>query len=114
MNKDFEEVDSDMDNDSKNKKGFVGMSCSETELLVDDYIDAELSELDALRFERHVANCSSCREILRDTQRVVRTARLLSERPVSPAVSSRLRERLQQELGISLNQERKPHLSLVD
>ncbi len=103
-----------MDNDSKTSIGFVGMSCSETELLVDDYIDAELSELDALRFERHVANCTSCREILRDTERVVATARMLSQRPVSPAVSARLRERLQQELGIKLSHEKKPRLSLVD
>jgi len=106
--------DSEMDNDSKRTIGFVGMSCSETELLVDDYVDSELNEIDTRRFERHVSSCSGCAEILQDTERVLSAARMLAERPISPAVSERLRARLREELGISLATNKKPRLSLVE
>ena len=103
-----------MDNESKDTAACViGMSCAEIELLVDDYIDGDLSELDSKRFERHVQNCAICQEIVTDCRRVVETAKLLADRPVPPAVSQRLRATLQEELGLRIAPAR-PRLSLVD
>jgi anti-sigma factor RsiW len=103
-----------MDSDKYEILSGRGMSCTEIELLVDDYVDGELNEIDSRRFERHTTNCATCGELLRDCRRVVETARRLAERPVPPSVSERLRVRLQQELGLSLATVRGPRLSLIE
>jgi anti-sigma factor RsiW len=102
-----------MDKKESTKFGSGPMPCSEIELLVDDYVDGELSSLEAKRYERHLEQCDACRELVSDCLLIVKTARTLAERPVPPAVSHRLRQRLQHELGLSISPNR-PRLSLVD
>ncbi len=75
------------------------LSCSEVELLLDDYIDGELDEKIRSRVDKHLAGCDSCAALVLDCRRLIEVARTLANEPVPASVSRRLRERLAQETG---------------
>ncbi|MCB0324368.1 MAG: zf-HC2 domain-containing protein [Bdellovibrionales bacterium] len=106
-------MDNEKSSDTVRSATMLMLSCNEAELLLDEYLDDELSELDRRRFERHLETCDECAALVRDCRHIVETAKLLVDRPVPPAVSQRLRARLQEELGVTVAAP-KPSLSLVE
>jgi anti-sigma factor RsiW len=59
------------------------MSCHEVEALLDAYVDEELSPDERLRVERHLADCSACRETTDEIRSLVDAASKLP-RGISP------------------------------
>lgn len=101
-----------MDSDRKSFLERRGLSCSEVEELLDSYIDAEMSPPLTFRFEQHLESCELCRSLVSDCQHIVTMARSLSEAPIPPMVSLRLREALRERVNYD-NQASKPTLTLV-
>ena len=101
-----------MDNDRKSFLERRGLSCGEVEELIDSYIDSEMSPPHAARFEQHLERCEYCRALVSDCQHIVSMAKTLSEAPMPPGVSMRLREALRDRVGYD-SQKTQPHLTLV-
>ena len=88
-----------MDTDRKSFLERRGLSCAEVEELIDSYIDAEMSPPMAARFEHHLECCEYCSSLVSDCQHIVSMAKTLSETPIPPMVSMRLREALRERVG---------------
>ena len=60
------------------------MSCHDVEILLDGYVDGELSPDERLRVQRHLADCAACRAAVDETRSLVAAASELP-REISPA-----------------------------
>jgi len=88
-----------MEDRDESQSGDRMLTCSQIELLLDDYVNNELDDVLRLQFERHLARCESCAGLVYDCQRIVEVARTLADEPIPTAVSRRLRQRLAEETG---------------
>ena len=74
------------------------MICSETQRLLDAYVDSELDLRGALEIEEHLARCPACgaeEKSLRELQESARTN--LTRYPMPPGFEARLRAALRAE-----------------
>jgi len=74
------------------------MSCSEIDILLDDYVDGELGSVERRQVEAHVASCAGCRGALEELRRLQHAVRALPrglppERDLLPGVRSGVRRR---------------------
>ena len=51
----------------------ITITCREIVELMTDYLEARLSDEDRLSFERHIAQCSPCRDYLQQLRMTIRT-----------------------------------------
>lgn len=84
------------------------LSCDHFELLIDDYLDAELNEESLAAVEAHAENCPHCESLLQVAEHLRTQARLLADKPIPSAVSQRLRAVLKEKLNHELPPERTP------
>lgn len=74
------------------------MNCQEMRGLVDAYIDGELDTVNTLKFEQHLAECASCRNICENYQRVHGAVRAQMPYHALPGgVEDRIRTKLRPE-----------------
>lgn len=89
------------------------LKCSDVEELVDCYLDGEMITPLVERYEGHLEQCETCRDLIDDCRHLVRFARTLNDtRPIPEDIQSRLRVVLKQEVGFESSRS-KPKLSLV-
>jgi hypothetical protein len=74
------------------------MSCSEIDILLDDYVDGDLGSVERRQVEAHVASCAGCRGALEELRRLQHAVRalprgLLPERDLLPGVLRGVRRR---------------------
>jgi anti-sigma factor RsiW len=81
----------------------ANFACVDVEYLVDDYVDGELDEVLRVRFDSHLDGCNACRGLVFDIQKLVELARTLDHDPIPVGISERLRNRLEEELGVKLS-----------
>jgi anti-sigma factor RsiW len=79
-------------------------TCAETQELLSDELDGELSGRRARRVRRHLALCPHCREALRSLRRAVEGLRALGRADAAsahrpPAVADAVAERLRRDGG---------------
>jgi len=77
------------------------LECADVEELISDYIDDELIVVLKARVASHLNHCEKCRECEEDTRSIIILAKTL-QRPVPQDVRRRLREKLNQTLGLNL------------
>ncbi len=75
--------------------GRNSMTCEDAEKFVHVYLDGEFSEEDRLAFEAHLADCESCRKMVRFEERFKQALRT---KLVHPAVPAGLSERISEAL----------------
>lgn len=66
------------------------MTCAELVELVTDYLEGDLDEQTARRFEEHLALCPGCQTYVEQIQQVIRTAGQVGEDDLSPEARSGL------------------------
>lgn len=88
------------------------LDCSDVEELIDDYLDGDLHPLIADKLEGHVCECQGCKDVVRDTQRLLEVASRLDDKPLDQDVKTRLRVELNRRVGLSLDRPR-PLLRLI-
>ena len=74
--------------------------CPDIENLVDFYVDGDLPQELAPKFQSHLMKCSACSELVDDVVAIVDVARTLSSRSLPEGVKARLREHLKQEVDL--------------
>jgi hypothetical protein len=78
------------------------VSCQDIEEVFGDYVDGELTSTLMRRVDEHIAACEECQEF-RDTYLLtIKLARQLKPRPMSEDVKMRLRQALNERLGLQL------------
>jgi hypothetical protein len=83
------------------------VDCIDVVKLLGDYYDQDLHPSLQQRLENHVCECKYCQELDRSYRLVVEVARTLrqAEKPMSSTVKVRLRQALNQRLGLKLRVE---------
>lgn len=74
------------------------MSCQEVRDFADAYVDSELDAVTAMRFERHLTECHSCRAFCEHYQKLVKSVQ--SQLPYFEA-PERLEEKVRAHLGLA-------------
>ena len=77
--------------------------CIDIEELVADYLDGSLENESRQSFDRHLARCQCCQELVDDYQEIIRLAPLLRDRPMPEDARRRFHQALAQELGFSIS-----------
>ena len=62
------------------------------------------------RFTAHIQQCENCRELVEDLQRIVAAAKMLDQQVIPFPIRERLREKLNNEFGLTLEPKPRPHL----
>lgn len=77
-------------------------NCEISEEALLDYMDGNLDELSSSRMSKHVAECSTCSELLNEFENLRQHAEgLRSSENLDDAIKLRLRNRLKSELGLT-------------
>ena len=79
--------------------------CHDVEDLLGDYVDGEMPASLKERVDDHIAQCEDCSEALGSYQMVIDLAREISNPPTPIEVKNRLRRKLNEQLGLSLEME---------
>jgi anti-sigma factor RsiW len=51
------------------------MNCEEFKIVIDEYLDGELKEIDSSEFEQHLESCQRCRKELMSFEKCIRLMR---------------------------------------
>lgn len=78
------------------------ISCRDVARLMDDYTDQELSTTLRARLDAHIRRCPECQELRSSYRWVCDTAHELGQAPFDRGVQNRLRQALNQRLGLNL------------
>lgn len=78
------------------------IECADVEELLSDYIDHELLPTLQCRVADHIGCCDRCTEAEEDIRMVVELAATLRDTPVPDGVSARLKEGLNEKLGLRM------------
>jgi len=83
-------------------------TCTDLDSLLGDYVDGELPSTLCARLDQHVAECQACQELKDGYLLTVQLAGELRAKPVPTAVHNRLRDALNEKLGLTLPQYQDP------
>lgn len=75
-------------------------SCKDATTHLSEFLDGELSGESRVLFEQHIGACEQCFYLAHDSAHLLEVAKSIAVTPIPPAVSQRLRARLQQTLGL--------------
>jgi len=75
------------------------LDCSDTEELVNYYLDGEMLPGLTGRFHRHLNSCESCVQLLEDCRILLDAAKSLASTPMPQSAKARLRNALNEKLG---------------
>ncbi|MCB9030309.1 MAG: hypothetical protein H6619_04595 [Deltaproteobacteria bacterium] len=78
------------------------LNCEDVDQALCDYADDELIPSLKLRIDDHITECEFCKDEVSDYMRVVELARQITEAPMPEGVSARLRDSLNEKLGLNL------------
>ena len=78
------------------------LTCADFTDLASDLLDSELPLTLAGRLEAHVDECADCQQDLVELQMLLEVAKTAFTEPMPKDVRSRLHQRLNKELGLSL------------
>ena len=68
------------------------LPCQELVELVTDYLENRLADVERLRFEAHLRQCSGCRTYLEQMRQTLRALGRLPEESIQPEAKERLLE----------------------
>lgn len=78
------------------------ITCSDIEKLYGDYVEGDLPRSLKGRLDAHIDDCGECQEFVSTYNLTIQLAKELGSRPMPTDAKNRLRERLNQRLGIQL------------
>lgn len=78
------------------------IDCKDVDRLMSDYLDCELLLTTHNRISKHIDCCERCKENEEDMKLVINLAQTLQRVTMPSGVRSRLRERLNASLGLTL------------
>lgn len=81
----------------------VELDCRDFTKLLGEYYDHELPEALKREMELHRCGCQKCQEIDAGYRLTIELAKELDQKPLSYSIQSRLRQVLNQRLGLSLS-----------
>ena len=82
------------------EKGVV--SCNDVEALLGEYADGELLSAVREKIDSHCESCEECAQMRDEYLLTIRLAQTLSDKPLPVDVHNRLRNALNEKLGLSL------------
>jgi anti-sigma factor RsiW len=86
----------------------MATQCRDIETLFPTYLDGELAPHDQLSFEHHVADCASCRELVRSERNYLERVRALLIPPAPPAdLPARVAQTLDREDELAMQDRRR-------
>ena len=79
------------------------ITCHDVEKLYGDYVEGDLPRTLKGRVDAHIEECGECQEFVRSYQLTIKLARELKNKPMPEGAKRRLREALNQRLGLNLS-----------
>ena len=81
----------------------IELNCRDFIRLLGDYYDDELPAALKKRLEAHRANCTKCKELDSGYRLTIELAKGLDQHPLPVSIQDRLRQVLNQKLGLSMS-----------
>lgn len=76
------------------------MRCTKARKLISEYADGDLNSKKKARLERHLSDCPSCRELLKDFQDMARSTKSLDQPTPPDSVWNKIQSRMETEKKI--------------
>ena len=89
------------------------LACSDTEQLLDDYLDECLCPNIKAKVDSHLSSCECCSNLYDDCKKIRAVARELSNKKIPEDVHTRLMQALSEKVGLKLENQSKAQLSLI-